>query len=353
MNRRPPVRLGVVGAGFMGQVGHLMNYVEVNNCIIVGLADMRPELCSQVARRYNIPETYKSHSELLKSSDVEAVAIITMREMMGPIALDCLNAGKAVITEKPMASTFLQAQSLVEAAARNNVIYKVGYMRLFDEGVQMAKAIIDDLRSSSELGAVIFARVHCFGGNGYCNIDGHITTNEPRPLVGETWHSAPDWCPGELAGDYSEYLNTYCHDINLMRYLLGATPTLDTVNFKNRGGRVATLDFGSFIASVETGFYSYLGWDSRIEVFFEHGSVTVICPPQMLRNASATVEIYKARELQVRLQPLSGWTWSFRRQAQAFIDDVQNSVAHLATGKDGLEDMHLIEEMWRKAGGFR
>jgi predicted dehydrogenase len=349
VKNKPPVRLGIIGAGFMGQVGHLMNYVEVNNCKIVALAEMRPELCAQVAHRYNIPETYNSHLDLLKNADVDAVAIITMREMIGPIALDCLNAGKAVITEKPMASTYQQALKLVEAAERNNVIYKVGYMRLFDEGVQKAKTIIDDLRSSNELGQVIFARVHCFGGSGYCNIDGHIMTDEPRPLEGNTWPSAPDWCPKELAVHYNEYLNTYCHDINLIRHLLGATPKLDTVNFKNRSGRVATLDFGSFIASIETGFYSYLGWDSKIEIFFEHGSITIKTPPQMLRNVSAEIEIYKAGDLQVRSQPLSGWTWSFRRQAQAFIDDVQNGVAHLGTAKDALEDMRLIEEMWKKA----
>ena len=349
---KPPVKLGIIGAGFMGQVAHLMNYVEIENCEIVALAEMRPELCSQVAQRYKIPETYPTHLDLLKNSNVEAVAIITIREMIGPIALDCLNAGKAVITEKPMASTFQQAKILVDVAEKNNLIYKVGYMRLFDEGVQKAKKILDDIRSSNELGSIIFARVHCFGGSGYCNIDGHIMTDEPRPLEGNTWSGAPDWCPDNLKGQYNEYLNTYCHEINLIRYLLEGSPKLSSVNFEHRAGRIAVLNFNSFIATIETGFYSFQGWDSKIEIFFEHGSLTLKTPPQMLRNVSAEIEIYKARDLQVRTYPLSGWTWSFRRQAEAFIEDVQRGKVGLGSGKDALEDMRLIEEMWKKAAGL-
>ncbi len=348
---KKPVKLGIIGAGFMGQVGHLMNYVEVKNCEITALAEIRPELCSLVAKRYNIPQTYSSHTELLKHSDVDAVAIITMREMIGPIALDCLNAGKAVSTEKPMASSYLQAKKLVEAAEKKNLVYKVGYMRLFDEGVQKAKTLLDDLIATKELGNIIYARVHCFGGSGYCNIDGHIMTNEPRPLEGATWPGAPEWCPEDKKKFYNEYLNTYCHDLNLIRYLFGKDPKIGAVNFNHKAGRIAVLEFDSFIASFETGSYSFQGWDEKIEIFFEHGSMTIKTPPQMLRNLPAEIEIYKGKDIQTTVKPLAGWTWSFRRQAQAFIDDVQNGKAGLGSGQDALVDMQLIEEMWMKASG--
>lgn len=336
----------------MGQLGHLMNYVEVANCEIVALAELRPELRETVARRYNIPRTFPSHVELLKEPEVEAVVIVTVREMTGAIALDCLKAGKHVITEKPMASSYAQAKRLVDAAEAKQLIYKVGYMRLFDEGIQKAKTLLTELRRTGELGAVVFARVHCFGGNGYCNIDGHIMTDEPRPLVGNNWVGAPDWCPEHLKIPFNEYLNAYCHDISLVRYLLGPNPKLSAVHFNNRKGRIAVLDFGPFIASVETGFYSFQGWDSKIEIFFEHGCLTIKPPPQMLRNLPAEIEIYRGSTIQTKTIISSGWTWSFRRQAQAFIDDVQAGTASEGNGKDALGDMRLIEEMWQTAANL-
>jgi len=172
-----PVKLGIVGGGFIGQLAHLMNYIEVDNCEIVALAEIRPELRRRIADRYGIPRTYSSHKDLLeKDPEVEAVVAVTKRTMTGPIALDCLNAGKNLITEKPMASTLDQAKRLVEAARSNKVIYKVGYHRRYDEGVQKAKQMLDELIETGELGPITYVRAHRFSGTGYCNCDGHVVT---------------------------------------------------------------------------------------------------------------------------------------------------------------------------------
>jgi predicted dehydrogenase len=59
-----------------------------------------------------------------------------------------------------MAGTFAQAERLVHAARDAGVCYAVGYMKRYDEGVQLAKKMLDDLRTSMELGPVVFARAH-------------------------------------------------------------------------------------------------------------------------------------------------------------------------------------------------
>jgi len=60
-----PVKLGIVGGGFIGQLAHLMNYIEVDNCEIVALAEIRPELRRRIADRYGIPRTYSSHKHII------------------------------------------------------------------------------------------------------------------------------------------------------------------------------------------------------------------------------------------------------------------------------------------------
>jgi len=348
-----PVKLGIVGGGFIGQLAHLMNYIEVDNCEIVALAEIRPELRRRIADRYGIPRTYSSHKDLLeKDPEVEAVVAVTKRTMTGPIALDCLNAGKNLITEKPMASTLDQAKRLVEAARSNKVIYKVGYHRRYDEGVQKAKQMLDELIETGELGPITYVRAHRFSGTGYCNCDGHVVTDEPYPMNFPEWPESPEWVPVEWKEQYHQYLNTYCHNINLFRYLLGRSPKIEYVNLASRGGRVAVFDFNGYLALLETGHYPDQGWDEITEIYFEHGCLRIKTPPHLLRNVPAEVELYKRGNKHELSSPICGWTWSFRRQAEAFIEDVIQGKARLTDGEDALEDMGLVEEMWKKELGI-
>lgn len=340
------LNVGMIGAGFMGQLAHLMNLMELKNCRVIAVADRRPNLRRQVAQRYGIPHAYETHLELLQNPDVEAVVVVTPRQHTGPVALDCLNAGKHVLTEKPMASTFEQGQRLVGAAQARKVNYAVGYMKRYDEGVQAAKRILDELLTSQELGPVLFARAHCYMGDSYCNAYGHVMTDEKTDYSGG-WPIAPDWMPEGRAKEFAAYMNTYSHNINLLRYLFGRNPVAEHVNFSQPAGNLAVLNFGSFVASLETGRSSNRGWDEVTEIFFADGKLTIKTPPALLRNTPATVELYKAGAIQQVLSPQCNWSWAFRRQAEAFVADSLEGRPSVNPGSDALEDLRLGEEMWR------
>jgi predicted dehydrogenase len=341
------LKIGMIGAGFIGQLAHLMNLVEVTDCRVVALAEFRPELRRRVASRYEIPRAYATHHELLRDADVEAVVVVTPRPYTAPVTLDCLNAGKHVLTEKPMAGTLAQAKRLVETARTRNLHYVIGYMKRFDGGVQKAKKILDELLTSNELGPVVFVRAHCFMGDSYCKADGHIVTSEQPAYGDQGWPIAPDDFPAQMARDYAFYLNTYSHNTNLLRYLFGRTPNVDYVRFDQQAGRLAVLNFGSFIASLETGRVSNRGWDEHTEIFFADGRLTIRTPPALLKNVPAQIELYKAGTVQEICLPQCDWSWAFRRQSQAFVTDVLENRESLNSAADALEDMRLIEQMWR------
>jgi len=346
-----PIKIGVIGAGFIGQLAHLDNYAMVDSCRIVALAELRPQLRKKVCQRYEIPKSYATHQEMLQDPEVEAVVAVTTRPMIGPIALDCLQAGKHLITEKPMAGTLEQGEKLVEAARSRGVHYAVGYMRRHDEGVQRAKELLDGLIGSGELGPINYVRAHCFQGDTYCNVDGHVVTDEKVPDNRPEWSIAPDWIPQCKQPDYAWFLNNYCHNINLIRYLLGCTPTVDFARLDHRQGRVVVFDCGDYLAMLEAGEFTSRPRDEVVEIYFEYGKLRIELPPNLLRNVPARVELYKAGETQEIFTPQIGWTWAFRRQAQAFIDDIRNDCDPIASGHDALEDMRLIEEIWRSELG--
>ena len=247
------VKLGVVGAGFVGQHAHLGNYATLPGAKVVALAELRPELGRAVAQRFDIPRVYSSHTEMLRDPEVEAVVAITARPMTGPIAFDCLNAGLHLITEKPMAGTAAQAEKLVRVAHERKLVYVVGYMRRHDAGVLLAKELLDQVTKSGELGQLTFVRAHCFGGDAYCGIAGHVTTDEKVPESAASWPLSPDWVPDAEKPEFAWFMNVYCHNVNLLRFLMGSDPTVTHVEFDRRPGRLAVMRFGNIPATLEAG----------------------------------------------------------------------------------------------------
>jgi predicted dehydrogenase len=341
------LRVGMIGAGFIGQLGHLMNYVEVRGCRVVALAEFRPELRRRVAERYGIARTYATHRELLKDPEVDAVVVVTPRAHTAPVVLDCIEAGKHVLSEKPMAGTSEQGQRLVDAARKRNVHYAVGYMKRHDEGVQAAKRLLDEAIKSGSLGPVLYARAHCYMGESYANADGHVVTEEKPDYAEAGWPTAPDWLPADWHRPFASFVNTYSHNTNLLRFLFNATPKIEYVSLTRQPGQLAVFDFGSFSATLETGRSSNRGWDEVTEVFFADGRLTLRTPPALLKNVPASVELYRAGKIQEVVSPQSTWTWSFRRQAQAFVDDILGKRESISSGADALQDLRLIEGMWR------
>ncbi len=341
-----PLKLGIVGAGFFGQVAHIANYARLDSCEIVGLAQLRSDVRDAVAGKYNIPASYETHHELLAMSDAEAIIVVTSRPAMGPIVLDCLNAGKHVLSEKPMAGSVTLAERLVKAADEMQVKYVVGYMKRHDAGVQAGKRLLDELRDSNELGAITYVRAHCFGGDAYCGEQDYFATKEPRSGGLARWPMSPAWLPSDHRSAYETYLNTYCHNINLIRYLIGSQPVATHVQATG-STCLAMLNIGTIPALLETGILGHAGWDEVTEVFFEHGLLRLTTPAPLRRDASAKVEVYRGSSAeweQIDTAP----SRAFRRQAEAFIAEVQGDRELIAPAKDAVNDLRLTESIWRK-----
>ena len=204
------IRVGLVGSGFIGQVAHLASYVDLPNVELVGLAELRPKLGKLVADRFNIPKLYDSHRNLLadQASQLDAVVAIVRREHTVSVAKDILQAGIPLFTEKPMAPTVAQGNSLVSISRELDCLYVTGFMRRHDEGVQLARTAFQDILSSGELGDPVLFRCYCFGGGDYCNISGQIRTEEPQPRHREL-PIAPAWVPEALEKEYERFLNVF------------------------------------------------------------------------------------------------------------------------------------------------
>ena len=141
------VRVAFIGTGDEGNVlitEHPENYME-----IVAIADLRPanrertfkgshpvariglnkKLGQDTAAKIAV---YENHRELLKDKDklgLEAVVIAVPLNQHAPIALECIDAGLHVLSEKLMARTVAQCKEMIRAARDKNLLMAVGHQR--------------------------------------------------------------------------------------------------------------------------------------------------------------------------------------------------------------------------------
>jgi predicted dehydrogenase len=344
------VRLGWIGSGFVGQVAHLANFSQIPGAEIVALAELRPDLGKRVCSRYGIPEFHADYRQLLDRQDIDAVVAVVQRSHTGPIAFDVLAAGKNLLTEKPMAQTGEKAALLVERAAATGAIYAVGYMRRHDPAVQRARQVIEELFATKRLGEVLFVRMFLSAGSDYCNIGGELKTDEPKVMT-PVWPTAPEWVPDTLKKGYEHFVNVCGHDINLLRYLMGREPRITHVDYRKGRGNLIAFDFGEFGGAFEWGDAPQtVRWEEGIEVTYERGSLRLDLPPAFLRNCPAKLVIYQdgGREVGQRIEPTFDWLWCFRRQAEAFVENVSAGTESIASGRACLPDFAIIDDIWRR-----
>ena len=105
------IKIGWVGSGFVGQVVHLVNFAYLNNVEIFDLAELRQKLGRAVCQKYDIPNYYKNHHELMNNSKIDVIIAIVNSKHTASVANDILKKRFNLFTEKPMAATYDQAKN--------------------------------------------------------------------------------------------------------------------------------------------------------------------------------------------------------------------------------------------------
>lgn len=344
-----PVRIGVVGAGYVAQLAHLECLRRVEGCVLAGLAELRPALCRAVAEKYDIPLAVETHRDLLSRDDIDAVVVVTRRNATGPVVLDALKAGKHVFAEKPMAHSVARGSELVAAADAEGAVFHVGFMKRHDPGVAIARRKIASLRKSGDAGALLFARCYSHAGTDGRVVDDLLMTDEPRPDGLTLWRTAPDFIPEAAADSFDGFINIHVHIINLARHLLGGALNTGWFDFQPAAVSAAHGSIGGVPCSFEFAARHIDTWFEGIEFFFEKGCLSLrLQPPfDVARSADVIWTDESGADHSLNATPPDVPQWQFQNQAAAFIQAVSAGNPDAAPAHDHLQDLVAIESMWR------
>ncbi len=138
------IRCAVIGYGGSFNMGRLhgswMN--QTPGLQLVAVCDLDPRRVEQAKVDFPGIRTYTQVEELLADPEVDLVTIITPHNTHAPLALQALEAGKHVITEKPMCLTVEEATAMIETARRQGKMVTVFHNRRWDgRAVALRQAI--------------------------------------------------------------------------------------------------------------------------------------------------------------------------------------------------------------------
>lgn len=135
------VRIGVVGAGGFGLMA-LQHFMQLPQVQLVGMAGTHREAAFAAARRFGVPDI-EDVDRLLAREDVDLVYIATPPFLHHPQALKALQAGKHVISEKPLAVTVEQADELISVAREKRLLVIANLMQRYNPLFSIIKQLIE------------------------------------------------------------------------------------------------------------------------------------------------------------------------------------------------------------------
>lgn len=228
------VEAAVIGVGWCGGIRAetLARSALVDR---LHLCEIRPDRLAEMREKTGCATATTDYQDIIANEDISVVYISTTPESTHyPIARDCLNAGKHVLLEKPIAFELWEADELVTLAKRKNLKFTIGYSQRFNPKIAYAKKKIED----GTLGKV----VNCMVSRHLARGLGKKIASRGRmsPVQMESTHDLDFvfWLmePAKPVRVYSQGAYGYMADVNGSYDVMWTTVTMDNGMLVTVGG---------------------------------------------------------------------------------------------------------------------
>ncbi|ELZ61784.1 MULTISPECIES: Gfo/Idh/MocA family protein [unclassified Haloferax] len=162
------VTLGIIGCGAISDV-----YFEAGNRFdaldVIACADLDADRAESKAEEYGVPRVLPTE-DLLTDPEIDVAVVLTPAGTHGDLVSAALQAGTHAYTEKPLAATKAEGETILETAAERGLTVGVAPDTVLGTGIQTCRDLIDEGRIGDPVGATALWSNH-----------GH-----------EHWHPDPD-----------------------------------------------------------------------------------------------------------------------------------------------------------------
>jgi len=321
------IRIGVIGYGYWGP-NLVRNFVETQGAQVACVSDLREDRLALVSRRYPTIQTTQNVHELIEDPAIDAVAIATPVSTHYELALRALQEGKHVLVEKPLASNTDQVQRLMDLAQKRNRVLMVDHTFVYTGAVRKIRELVD----SGTLGEIYY----------YDSV---------RVNLGLFQH------------DVNVLWDLAVHDLSIMDYVLpfrpcavsatglshvpGGTENIAYLTLFFEGNQIAHIH-SNWLAPVKLRrtligasrkmiVYDDLDQGEKIKVYDKGITLNSRQNPEKLYQALVG---YRTGDM---LAPQIDMTDALRREADHFIQCIQQSAEPVTGGSAGLRVVEILE----------
>jgi predicted dehydrogenase len=329
------VNVAVIGMGYWGP-NLARNIAALPGAHLHSICDVREETLGQAGQQYPNTRLATDYEQVLADSNIDAVVIATPAETHYALTKECLNAGKHVLVEKPLARTSLQCRELIEVANAQDRVLMVGHVFLYNAAVQKLKALID----SGELGEVYYIS------------SSRLNLGRIRQDTNALWNFAP-------------------HDISIITHLLNATPKqVNAKGFSYIQDGIEDVVFMTLIFPSGVGAHVHISWldPRKVRTMTVVGSEKMVIYDDV--SVNARIQIYDKGVTRKRIAPSLGDFDTFgefqlllragdllipkinfveplKVECQHFVDCIVEGRIPITDGQEGLRVVQVLEAAQR------
>ncbi len=311
------IKLGIIGAGRIGQVHAKSILTGVPNAKIAAIADpYMSEETAAWAKSVGIENVYLDYRKIIEDPTIGAVLICSSTDTHSPISLEAIAAGKHVFCEKPIDHDLVKIKGVIEALKGTNLKYQVGFNRRFDHNFRALKQTVQD----GKIGDVHIVR---------------ITSRDPAP---------PPIPYVKVSGGL--YLDMMIHDFDMVRYLSGSEVeevyAQGTVLVDPAIGEAGDVDTAIVTLKLKNGALAVIdnsrkatyGYDQRAEVFGSKGCVMNGNDTPSTATLSTVDGVTAEKPLHFFLERYMA---AYQQEIKSFVDAVINDTPTEVDVNDGLQ----------------
>lgn len=333
------LKLAIVGCGYWGP-NLARVFSENDRSEVRWLVDRDHERLARLAKRYPHARVATDVSDMLADPETSAVALATPVSTHFPLAKACLDAGKSVLVEKPMAQSVAECTELIQLAARKKLTLMVDHTFIYTAAVRKMKSLI----SAGELGEIYYfdsVRVNL----GLFQHD-----------VNVIWDLAP-------------------HDLTIMDYCLGKRPVSVAAHgaCHVKGSTIENIAYLTLRFPDDTIAHFHVNWlaPAKIRRIIIGGSRKMLVyddlsPDEKLKLYDKGLELSACSPLESH-QVLAGYrigdvhvpnlesTEALKREAEHFLDCVRTGQEPESNGEAGRRVVEILEaaqESLHRNGAF-
>jgi predicted dehydrogenase len=317
------IQIGIIGYGYWGP-RIARNFFEAKDCEVSVICDANPERLRRAAVAFPGVATTSSASEVTRSPQVDAVAVITPVWTHFELAKEALENGKHVFVEKPFTSTTEQAEELIDLAAQKGLQIMVDHTFLFTGAVKKLRELIDH----GELGKL------------YYYDSTRVNLGLFQHDVNVIWDLAP-------------------HDLSIMDYLLRAKPEVvmatgqKHLNCHEDVAYITIYFSNCMIAHLNVNWLSpvkvrttLLGGEKRMVVWNDvepDEKVKVYDKGVAITNGQGVYDLLVSYRSGDMWAPKIDQSEALAAEARYFVDCIQSGAEHFNDGHAGLRVVRLLE----------